>query len=87
MRTSNVPLNSNFGDAHIVGDFGVEVFESVCKIDLSRPPADGVQYGCELIQALSAIEDLIRSRALGYQRVLSIDFVELHFPLLRQTNQ
>jgi hypothetical protein len=51
MRTSNVPLNSNFGDAHIVGDFGVEVFESVCKIDLSRPPADGVQYGCELIQA------------------------------------
>jgi hypothetical protein len=55
MRTSNLPLNSNLGDAHIVGDFGVGVSGSVCKIDVSRPPADGVQYGCELIQALLAI--------------------------------
>jgi hypothetical protein len=55
---------------------------SVCKIGHSRAPADGVQYGCELIQALLAIEDLIRSLALGYQRVLSIDFVERHHPAL-----
>jgi hypothetical protein len=61
MRTSNVPLNSNLRDAHIVGDFGGGVSGSVCKIDLLRPSADDVQYGCELIQALLAIEDLILS--------------------------
>jgi hypothetical protein len=54
MRTSNVPLNGNLGDAHIVDNFGAAVSGSVCKIDLSRPPADGVQYGCELMQALLA---------------------------------
>jgi hypothetical protein len=80
MRASNMPFNSNLGDAHIVGDFGVGVTGLVRKIDFSRSAAYGVQNGREMIQTLLAIEDLIRSRAWGDQRVLSIDVVDLHFP-------
>lgn len=80
MRANNMPFNSHLGDAHIVGDFGVSVTRLVRKIDLSRPPAYGVQHGRQLIQTLLAIEDLIRSRAWGNQRVLSVDVVDPHFP-------
>jgi hypothetical protein len=79
MRASNMPFNGNLGDAHIVGDFGVGVTGSVRKIDLSRPPAHGVQNGREFTQALLAIQNSIRSRTWGYQGVLSIDVLDLHF--------
>jgi hypothetical protein len=69
MCASNMPFNGDFGDSHIVGDFGVGVTGSVRKVDLSRPPAYGVQNGRKLIQTLLAIEDLIRSRTWGDQRV------------------
>jgi hypothetical protein len=49
MCASNMPLNCNLGDAHIVGDFGVGVTGSVGKIDLSRSQVYGVQWGGELI--------------------------------------
>jgi len=65
-RARNMPFDSNLCDAHIVGDFGAGMAGSARKIDLSRPPAYGVQYGRKLIQTLLAIEDLIRGRAWGY---------------------
>jgi hypothetical protein len=82
MRASNMPFNSNLGDAHVASDLGASVAGSAGKEDSPRPRVHRVQQGGELIQTLLAIEDLIRSRALGYQRVLSIDVVELHFAAL-----
>jgi hypothetical protein len=73
--TSDVPFNRNAGDRHIGGDFGAGIAGSARKINLSCPPAYSVQYGRKLIQTLLAIEDLFRSRAWGYQRVLSLDVV------------
>jgi len=85
MCASNMRFNSNLGEAHIVGDFGVGVTGSVRKIDLSRPPAHGVQNARELIRTLLAIQNLIRSGACGYQRVLPINVVDLNFPAHHRT--
>ena len=80
MRASDVPFNGDLGNAHILRDFCVGVTGSMRKIDLSRPPAHGIQSSCELIQALLAIQNSIRSRAWGYQGILSIGVVDLNFP-------
>jgi hypothetical protein len=53
-----MPFDSNLGDAHIISDFGVGVTGSVRKVDLSGPPAEGVQKDHELPQTLLAIEDV-----------------------------
>jgi hypothetical protein len=43
MCTSNMPLDGNFGDAHIISNFGVGVTGSVRKIDFPCPWILGFQ--------------------------------------------
>jgi hypothetical protein len=79
LSPGDVPFDGNRGNAHVIGDLGVSVTRSVRQIDLSRPRVHRVQTGCEPIQSLSVIENLIWSRTGGYQRALSVDVLDRHF--------
>jgi hypothetical protein len=64
MRASNMPFDGNLGDGHIGGDLRVAVTESVRKVDLSRPPADGAVHQGATISELSRLAGVSRNAVI-----------------------